>query len=148
MKVFFSRLGVATGLILGGILTGYLLVAPKAKTLAEELTTLKSAHVEQLKTLEYQLEENEKGLALRDALLALHRTKWDLGSANYGLAGDRLDTVQTALQAIEKEVAPDSKARLRLAVKEIDGIKPTISNQDASAVLAIDKIIRDLETTL
>lgn len=148
MKVFFSRLGIATGLVLGGILTGYLWSAPAAKSLSEELMTLKATHLEQVKNLETQLGENKKAMALRDALLALHRTKWDLGSANYGLAGDRLDTVQEALQGIEKEFPADSKVKLGTAVKEIDGIKPTISNQDASAVLAIDKIIRDLEPTL
>lgn len=145
MKQFLIQVGVAVLLALGGILTGYLLVSGERNNLKEELADQTAACASDVEMAERKLEEANRQIAVRDAIVALHQAKRDIAATNYGLANQRLDDAKKNLATAAVGALDTFASSMNLASSEIDSAKELVNAQDETATTTIDDIARSLE---
>jgi hypothetical protein len=144
VKPFLIRAGAALALVLGGLLTGYLLVAGERKALEEELAAKTESCSTETAELQAQLDAKGHEVAVRDAVLLLYRTHADLRSANYGIAQGRLQSAEEALARASENAPENLGGKLQDAKVKTSEIQTAITAQDPASAEQVNKLIQAL----
>lgn len=145
MKPFLLRVLAAVLLALGGVLTGYLLVAGERNELKKQLDAASTTCEAEVTDLSTKLKNAQRDVFLRDAVITLHQAQRDLASSNYGLATSRLDAAKVQLSEASEGALDTFVGSMDQAKNDIDEAKALVDEQDDGAGPAIDQIIVELE---